>query len=97
MTCDSRPFCEIRSEALEEVTDKNTLLVYGTLDMDAIYKSRRLRYGNKLHKGAKPIYGKPMQQYGLFLDSDTVRLARKLGRGNLSHGIRLGIRRTNGE
>lgn len=39
--------------------------------------------------GRKPLLGTPMQRYQVMLDSGTVSILTKLGKGNLSAGIRL--------
>ena len=70
----------------------NVLKVYGTLDMDRIYRTRGVRLGSRVAgKGGPPKYGKPMKQTYVYLRPSDIRTARRLGNGNLSAGIRAAL------
>ena len=49
--------------------------------------------GGKREGAGKPaLYEKPMKRYNVILDDDTVKLLKKIGKGNLSAGIRKALK-----
>lgn len=47
-------------------------------------------HGGKREGAKRPLFfDEPMKRYNVMLDKDTVAKLRKLGKGNLSEGIRM--------